>query len=45
MKKSIMQTSATYKKPMIEAVEVVTERGFETSSQMDDMNESEGSWY
>lgn len=45
MKKSIMQTSAAYERPMVEVVEVVTERGFETSSQMDDMNESEGSWY
>ncbi len=40
-----MTTSATYEKPMVEIVEIVTERGFETSSQMDDMNESEGSWY
>ena len=45
MKKSIIEISATYEKPMVEVVEVVTERGFETSSQMDDMNESEGSWY
>ena len=45
MKKSIMNISAEYKKPILEAVEISIERGFEASSQLDDMTESEVSWY
>ena len=45
MKKSILTTSTDYQKPIVAMVEVISERGFEASSQVDDMNESEGSWY
>ena len=45
MKKTIMNISAEYEKPTLATVEVCIERGFEASSQLDDMTESEGSWY
>ena len=45
MKKSIKNISTEYEKPILAAVEINTERGFAASSQLDDMTESEGSWY
>lgn len=41
----IKKISTEYQNPIVATVEVCIERGFEASSQLDDMTETEGSWY
>jgi hypothetical protein len=45
MERAIKSNSTEYEKPIVMAVDVCIERGFEASSQLDDMTENEGSWY
>ena len=45
MKRTIMNYSTEYEKPIMTAVEVCIERGFGASSQLEDMTENEGTWY
>lgn len=44
MKKFVKRLSSEYEKPVVKSVEISIERGFATSSQIDDMFETEGKW-
>ena len=44
MKREMMMASAEYESPQMNVLLLEVERGFELSSDMDDMRENEGSW-
>lgn len=44
MKKDLMLASAEYESPQVNVLLLEVERGFELSSNMDDMRENEGAW-
>ncbi len=45
MNRTIKKHGLGYKTPELDVVDVRAERGFEKSSMLDDMHETEGDWY